>query len=101
MGRKIVKTLRIALGVFFALALISTVSWAQQDGTVNGKINDSSGALLPGVSVTVSSPQLLGGQRTLISDEQGNYRAGLLPPGTYAVKYELPGFKILVREGIQ
>jgi hypothetical protein len=37
----------------------------------------------------------------MISDEQGSYRVGLLPPGTYSVKYELPGFKTLVRQGIQ
>src|SRR5262245_62712474 len=80
---------------------MSTASWAQQDGTINGKISDVSGAVLPGVGVTVSSPQLVGGQRTSVTDEQGNYRAGLLPPGVYSVKYELPGFKTLVREGIQ
>ena len=95
------RKLRVAVCVLFCLALISTASWAQQDGTISGKITDSSGAVLPGVGITISSPQLLGGQRTLLSDEQGNYRAGLLPPGTYSVKYELPGFKVLVREGIQ
>jgi hypothetical protein len=82
--------------VFLASAL-----WAQQDGTIAGKVSDASGAVLPGVGVTVASPQMLAGQRMLVSDEQGNYRAGLLTPGTYSVKYELPGFKILVREGIQ
>ena len=93
--------LRLAIYVLFCLAVIPTASWAQQDGTITGKIIDSSGAVLPGVGITVASPQLLGGQRMLLSDEQGNYRAGLLPPATYSVKYELPGFKILVREGIQ
>src|SRR5262245_61048105 len=97
----VVRVLRILLYVGFCLALVSTTSWAQQDGTINGKVSDSTGAVLPGVGITVSSPQLLGGQRMSITDEQGNYRVGLLPPGVYSVKYELPGFKILVREGIQ
>src|SRR5262245_10827842 len=101
MWRNMVKIIRTLLCVLFVLTRLSTASWAQQDGTINGRISDSSGAVLPGAGITISSPQLLGGQRTLVSDEQGNYRAGLLPPGTYSVKYELPGFKILVREGIQ
>ena len=95
------RTIRLAIWTMFCLALISTASWAQQDGTINGKVNDSSGAILPGVGITITSPQLLGGERTLVTDEQGNYRAGLLPPGVYSVKYELPGFKTLVRQDIQ
>jgi hypothetical protein len=89
--------------IWFALcaALMSATLWAQQDGTISGKISDLTGAVLPGVGVVLASPQLLGGPRTLVSDEQGNYRAGLLPPGVYSVRYELPGFKTLVREDIQ
>jgi len=88
--------------VCVAIVLLACApAWAQQDGTINGKITDSSGAILPGVDITVTSPTLLGGQRTSLTDEQGNYRVGLLSPGVYAVKYELPGFKTLVREGIQ
>jgi hypothetical protein len=83
------------------LLLLSTAVWAQQGGTVNGKITDPSGAVLPGVGITIASPSLLGGQRMLVNDEQGNYRADLLPPGVYSVKYELPGFKTLVRQDIQ
>src|SRR5262245_60827089 len=97
----VVRVLRILLYVTFCLALVSTTCWAQQDGTINGKVNDSTGAVLPGVGITIASPQLLGGQRTSVTDEQGNYRVGLLPPGVYTVTYELPGFKTLVREGIQ
>ena len=92
---------RLTIWFGLCLALWSVALWAQQDGTVTGKISDSSGAVLPGVGITLASPQLLGGQRTLVSDEQGNYRAGLLPPGVYSVKYELPGFKSFLREGIQ
>src|SRR3954447_6868942 len=99
MGRLMVK--KFLLYTAICLLLVAIPSWAQQDGTINGKVSDASGAVLPGVGITVASPTLLGSQRMLVTDEQGNYRAGLLPPGVYSVKYELPGFKTLVREGIQ
>ena len=92
---------RLIISALLCLVLLSTTAWAQQDGTINGRIADTSGAVLPGVTITISSPSLLGGERSLLSDEQGSYRAGLLSPGVYSVKYELPGFKTLVREGIQ
>ncbi len=95
------RKLRMVVCLALCLSFLSVALWAQQDGTVNGKITDSSGALLPGVGITLASPQLLGGERMTVSDEQGNYRVGLLPPGVFSVKYELPGFKSLVREGIQ
>ena len=58
MGEAIVRKLRLATCALFCLTLISTASWAQQDGTINGKISDSSGAVLPGVGITISSLQL-------------------------------------------
>ncbi len=87
-------------GAALLVLLVSVTSWAQQDGTITGKITDSSGAVLPGVGITLTSPQVMG-QRTAITDETGGYRFGLLVPGLYALKYELPGFKTIVREGIQ
>ena len=98
---EIVRKLRMVACLALCLSFLSAALWAQQDGTVNGKITDPSGDLLPGVGITLASPQLLGGERMTVSDEQGNYRVGLLPPGVFSVKYELPGFKSLVREGIQ
>src|ERR671930_1810384 len=65
-GGQIVTILRYTLCVLICLMLISTASWAQQDGTITGRISDSSGALLPGVGITITSPQLLGGERTLV-----------------------------------
>jgi hypothetical protein len=87
------------LGILIFLLLLSTPCWAQ-DGTITGRVTDASGALLPGVTLTLSSPQVMG-TRTALTDETGGYRFGLLPPGIYSVKYELPGFKILERTGIQ
>jgi Carboxypeptidase regulatory-like domain len=73
---------------------------ASTTGSINGKIADSSGAVLPGVTVTSTSPSLMGVQ-TAVSDTSGNYRFPALPPGTYTVTFELPGFNTLKRENIQ
>src|SRR5437870_6298125 len=73
---------------------------ASTTGSINGKVADSSGAVLPGVTVTASSPSLLGVQ-TAVSDTSGNYRFPALPPGSYTVTFDLPGFNTLKRENIQ
>ncbi|PYQ79177.1 MAG: hypothetical protein DMG03_26485, partial [Acidobacteria bacterium] len=72
---------------------------ASTTGSINGKVADSSGAVLPGVTVTASSPSLMGVQTT-VSDTSGNYRFPALPPGTYTVTFELPGFNTLKRENL-
>lgn len=89
------------LSLLFVVALLLVpVGLAQEfTGNLNGRINDASGAVLPGVSVTLKSPAIQG-SRNVLTDETGNYRFILLPPGTYSVTYEIPGFKTLVREGL-
>jgi len=69
-------------------------------GAINGKVMDSSGGVLPGVTVTIAAPQMQGNQ-TAITNEEGSYRFPGIPPGTYRVSYELPGFATVVREGIR
>jgi hypothetical protein len=81
-------------------------AWAQgggasTTGTIQGRVVDAQGAILPGVGVTISSPALIGGPQTQVTNEQGNYRFPAVPPGTYAVDFELTGFNKLRREGIQ
>jgi hypothetical protein len=68
-------------------------------GTISGRLEDTSGARIPGVTITVTSPAIQG-QRDTITDESGSYRFLNMPIGTYTVKFELPGFKTLIREGI-
>src|SRR5688500_4667038 len=82
----------------FSLALAAT-SWAQ-DGVITGRVSDSSGAVLPGVNVSLTSTSVIGGRAT-VTDEQGGYRFALLPPGVYNLKFELQGFNSVVREGLQ
>src|SRR5262249_28642304 len=66
-------------------------------GTVAGKISDSSGAVLPGVTVTLTSPEALG-QFTGVTDGQGLYRVTNLPPATYDIRAELAGFQTVIRK---
>jgi hypothetical protein len=92
------------VAVVLACLLASSYALAQgggasTTGSINGKVADSSGAVLPGVTVTASSPSLMGVQTT-VSDTSGNYRFPALPPGTYTVTFELPGFNTLKRENI-
>jgi hypothetical protein len=56
--------------------------------------------VLPGVSVTASSPAPIGGARNAVTGESGGYQLITLPPGTYDIVYELTGFTTLKREGI-
>ncbi len=64
-----------------------------QTATLTGTITDSSGAILPGVTVTVKGESVIGGSRTAVTDENGTYRFPALPPGIYEVTAELSGFK--------
>jgi hypothetical protein len=73
---------------------------ASSTGTIQGRVTDAQGAVLPGVTVTATSPALLG-QQTAVTSETGNYRFPAVPPGTYTLSYELPGFNTVRREGIQ
>src|SRR5262245_63054188 len=84
--------------------LASTHAFAQgggasTTGSINGKVADSSGGVLPGVTVSATSPSLMGVQ-TSVTDTGGNYRFPGLAPGTYTLTFELPGFNTLKREGI-
>ena len=93
------------VAVVLACLFASSYAFAQgggasTTGSINGKVADSSGAVLPGVTVTASSPSLMGVQ-TAVSDTSGNYRFPALPPGSYTVTFDLPGFNTLKRENIQ
>ncbi len=91
---------RIAVSLLL-LTLVVTAATAQQgSGAITGRVTDSSGAVIPGVTVTLTSPAVMG-TREGISDERGSYRFDGLPLGTYTLKYELPGFATLIREGLQ
>lgn len=81
-----------------ALAPAQTVS--ATTGAINGKVTDNTGAVLPGVAVTITSTAMMG-SRTAVVNEEGLYRFPAIPPGEYTITYELAGFTTVKREGIR
>jgi hypothetical protein len=69
--------------------------------TVTGIVQDSSGAVLPGVIVEVSSPVLIERVRSAVTDSMGRYRLNNLPAGTYTLTATLQGFNTARREGLE
>ena len=73
---------------------------AQQEAGIVGAVTDPSGAILPGVTVTATSPALQLPSVTAVTDARGEYRLTPLPIGTFAVEFTLSGFQTVRREGI-
>src|SRR5262245_56568258 len=78
------------------VAAAATASAQSTTGTIQGRIIDSQGLALPGVTVTVSSPNLQG-VRAVVSSENGDYVVAQLPSGTYTVVFELSGFEKITK----
>jgi hypothetical protein len=70
-------------------------------GSIAGVARDTSGAVLPGVTVEAASPALIEKVRLVVTDGQGNYKITELRPGTYSVTFTLAGFSTVKREGIE
>lgn len=83
------------------LVALAIPAWAQQQtGAITGRAVDASSGALPGVTVSVTSDNLIGGARTAVTDEQGVYRFTLLPGGKYTVTFEITGFTKLNVDGV-
>jgi hypothetical protein len=96
----IIGSVAIAVVLAAAMPAFAQGGGASSTGTIQGRVVDAQGAVLPGVAVTATSAALLGAQTTVTS-ETGNYRFPAVPPGAYTVTYELVGFNTVKREGIQ
>ena len=98
------RRLRILSALVGFVAIAAGSALAQEAGSttgnINGKVSDSSGAVMPGVTVTISSPSMQG-VRTTVTGDDGAYRFPAIPPGEYKITYELSGFSTVVREGIR
>jgi hypothetical protein len=91
---------RTSLLTVLGLILMSGLVTAQvPTGKIIGTVMDDSGIPLPGVSVEAKSPTMVG-KSSVLTDESGVYRLFALPPGTYEIKYSLPGFNTVVRKDI-
>ena len=83
--------------VAWCVVLTCAPARAQQRGLITGKVVDTTGAVLPGVTITVTE-QNTGFNRTLVSAETGTFAAPNLDPGVYRLTVELPGFATLKRD---
>jgi len=93
------RRLLLAFLVSLAAALPAAAQSTAINGSIEGVISDESGAVLPGVTVTVTNLDT-GDTRVVVTNESGLYRAPLLPLGKYKVEAELQGFKKLEQTGI-
>lgn len=85
--------------VLASLVLVPAIARAQSVFT--GTVKDTSGAVMPGVTVEAASPALIEGVRSAITDANGSYRISDLRPGTYKLTYTLPGFNTVIRDGVE
>src|SRR4051812_25392835 len=89
-----------AAGLLAFVLLFPIVAMAQ-DTAITGTVKDTSGAVLPGVTVEATSPALIERSRSVVTDDRGEYRIVDLRPGTYLVTFSLPGFSTVRREGVE
>ena len=89
-----------ALGCL-ALAASASAQTGTSSSAVAGTVKDTSGAVLPGVTVEAASPALIEKVRTVVTDAGGQYKLVNLPVGTYSVTFTLTGFNLVKREGIE
>lgn len=90
---------RTVLGIVSAWLLLMPITAAAQS-SIGGRVTDDTGGILPGVTVEVTSPALIEGTRTAVTDGSGQYLIIDLRPGTYKVSFSLTGFGVQVREGL-
>jgi outer membrane receptor protein involved in Fe transport len=89
------------LRVFVVFVLLTGVSYAQTVGaSVQGTVTDATGAVLPGVGITVKNSGT-GASLEFVSDERGRYVVPLLQPGEYEIQASLPGFQSVAHRGIR
>ena len=92
------RTAAALLAGFAALLLLPAAASAQ---AIGGTVTDSTGGVLPGVTVEARSPALIEQVRTAITDGNGQFQIVALETGSYSVTFTLPGFSTLVREGVE
>src|SRR4030081_933607 len=97
--RAMLRLAKRSLGMLLVLLLLPAAAYAQ--AAITGVVKDTSGAVLPGVTVEAASPVLIEKVRSVVSDATGQFRIVDLRPGTYSVTFSLPGFSTVKREGIE
>ncbi len=88
-----------SVAALLVVLLLPAAAFGQ--AAITGVVRDTSGAVLPGVTVEAASPVLIERTRSVVSDDTGQYRIVDLRPGSYALTFTLPGFNTVKREGIE
>ena len=93
----------VAIATSMIVFLAATSAFAQAVGSaaIRGRVVDQSGAGVPGVTVTISSPAMQLRERSVVTERDGEYQHRSLPIGTYSVRFELAGFQAVLRQEIQ
>ena len=89
------KGLRIVFSLLFIVLLTTATAFGQVNASLTGRVS-MDGNPLPGVTVTIASPSLQG-TRTTVTDVNGNYNFGAIPPGTYTVRFEMESMQTVSR----
>src|SRR5437867_21016 len=87
--------------MLWVVCFLALPAAAYAQASIAGTVKDTSGAVLPGVTVEASSAALIEKTRSVVTDGTGQYRIVDLRPGTYVVSFTLPGFATVKREGIE
>lgn len=93
--------IRLVTGLLALACLALVPAAARAQSAITGTVKDSSGAVMPGVTIEAASEVLIEGVRSAVADENGAYRIVDLRPGTYKVTFTLPGFNTFVRDGLE
>jgi len=92
--------LKSVLAVLWICAIVPVLRGQTTTGSFQGTVTESTGAVIPGVTITITNTGT-GQSRSTISNDAGQYVATLLPPGTYEISAELAGFQKVQKTGIQ
>jgi hypothetical protein len=91
------RQLKLLTALFFVCAVGVAAAQETTTGSIEGRVVDPQGLAVPGATVTVTSGR---GTRTLTTDSNGHFYAPFLPPGTYSVRAEIPGFRPVERQEV-